>query len=214
MKPVRVGVLAALLLAVAAVPASATTINYATGTNVSGMANFFAFGGAPSGEKVQFWLEFDQVLTGGSLDVTITQTASIPGINCVPIGGPGTCVIFNVVPSTGLTWDTANGAGFDVRIAWTFDTNTQFPDSPAGTIRLLHNHGSGWTDITTPGSYCTTCSFIPGGGDPSIGGRDNNFSGFTVDSSQAVATPEPTSLVLMGSGLALLAAGLRRRARQ
>ena len=199
---VQIVALVLFVLAVTTLPAQATPISYAAGNNISGSANFFAIGG----EKVQFLLEFNEVLTPGTLDVTITQTAAIPGINCVPIGGPGTCVIFHVVPSAGLTWDPS---GYRVDLRWTFNTDPQYPDAPGGLIRMLHDHGSGWVDITLAGSYCTTCPFAINGQDPGVSGRDDNFSDITV--STAVATPEPGSLVLLGSGLTALLVRYRRR---
>ena len=86
-------------------------------------------------------------------------------------------------------------------IAWSFDTDATFPNDPGDRIRILHNRGdipgNGFnTDVTIIGSY------IPGGDDPGIGGRDDNFQSFLV--AQGPAVPEPGTLLLLGSGVAWL----------
>jgi hypothetical protein len=159
--------------------------------------DFAAFGGGTIGGfnmTIQDILR-DQAAVAGRLPAS--------NLTCVPIAGPGPggrCVEFEVlppIPQLGVNFTN----DYRIDVFWDFDTDSAFPDTPGGRIRLLHDSslvpGNLFgKDITIPGSYfgpCLECS------DPGIGGRDNNFQSFIVV--QSTAVPEPATLLLLGSGL-------------
>ena len=182
--------------------AEATSISFAQGTFSQGRVIF--------GNIIEFSLMFDEVIVPNfTVDVTLNVNPNVslpPGYVCVPIDGVN-CISFTVTPSDPNGWV----GDYVVTIAWAADTNLTYPNTPLdssglGRIRILHFDSSGVTDITTPNSYCSTC-----GVDPSIGGKDNNFSEFLVAQAPATPVPEPASMVLLGSGLAALFVIRRRR---
>jgi hypothetical protein len=207
-------------MAIAASSARASTITCGFGGNPNGPGcltqstdeRLFNFG------PYLVDLTFDNVHGPFSVSITDVFTSQgqliqeqrldgFQGYTCVPLDLTN-CVEFEVnAPSPGPgTW-----TGFyDLAIVWQADTNADFPNDPGNRIRILHNRGdvpgNGFdTDITVDGSYIVK---IPGaGGDPGIGGRDDNFQSFLVAQAPAVV-PEPATLLLIGSGVAWAA---RRR---
>lgn len=204
--------LTAVLGSVLPATAEASTItlqlSYGAGLNQSDTVKFDL-----TAAGYQFTVSFDNVLQPFTVDVTADDAPNVsnlpPGYVCVPINGGTNCILFTATPNgvEGVHW----AGGFDVFIAWNTDTNALYPNTPTdqsglGRIRILHSTGSTFNDITQPNSYCTTC-----GVDPGIGGQADNFSDFIVAQTGS-PVPEPTSLLLLGSGVSALL--LRRRQRR
>jgi len=182
-KLMQTAALAAMVIAIGSARAEATAISYSAST--TGTAFFGTFP-----ERYAFQLTFDTAVTG-IVDVTVSEGPTIfslpPGYTCVPIGGLGKCVTFDATPQSGFS----SFSFYDVYIYWEFDTDTLYSNNPGNRIRLLHQVGSVWTDITStpycPGPVCGP--FPPGFPDGGIGGTDSNFSKFAVV--QTTPVPEP-----------------------
>ena len=199
--------LAALVGFAAPMTAEASTITVTQtinpGTNSTGHFKFLT-----GLNQYDFHLEFASVATAFDVTVIADNNPNLsnvpPGYVCIPIQGGTNCIMFNVSATT------ANVGDYTVTISWQFNTDPLYPNAPVGSngiglVRILHFDSTGMTDITLPNTYCTTC-----GPDPAIGGKDNNFSDFIVVQQQT-AVPEPSTLVLLASGLVALGMRLRRR---
>jgi hypothetical protein len=161
------------------------------------------------------------------------QLGAFAGATCIPINPGNTaapCVEFQVTQEPPAdAWDHSGSGltppGYFLWIYWLAATDPPFSDP-----HILHATGTSDvfdSDITIPGSYRTQpqscvfdprgCGFIIGGidsipGDPAIGGRDNDFTLFTVVSPTEV--PEPVSLLLVGSGVSGLIYRRRQQSRK
>lgn len=226
-----IAAVAATLTVVTTTPAEAsviTTITCGFGTNASqgcpGSATdrFFNFGpyaleldfGAFGGGVIGgFDVTFDDVQTNQSSLLSRLPAGAI----CIPIAGLGSgdnCIVFSLIgpiPVQGVNFT----GDYRLDITWLAPTDGGFPDAPGGRVRLLHDSslvpGNFFgADITIPGSYfAKTCESVLEC-DPGIGGRDNNFQDF-VGVQVATAVPEPTTLVLVASGIGSIWYRRRRR---
>jgi hypothetical protein len=134
------------------------------------------------------------------------------GFECIPLdlGYPTPqCWEVDITTDQARVWDEWRGT-----FNWLNPTDGKFPDP-----RFFHFFGGTYNDITEPGSHNDgTGLFPPGGdpclygadcGDPSISGRDNDFSQTIPGGASTV--PEPTTLLLLGSGVGTLLYRRRQR---
>jgi hypothetical protein len=97
-------------------------------------------------------------------------------------------------------------------IDWIFDSeHNGFPDM-GGRVNVVHNRGAGINHNTFDQDMCITfgCTYHP---DPDIGSGDTDFDSVAVayDRDHIAAVPEPTTLVLLGSGVGGILYRRRRR---
>jgi hypothetical protein len=183
--------------------------------------------------------EFDVTITDDEntyAEITNRFTEFFGGYQPVPIGSNPLApfIVFGVdapapcttdaecnAPGTN-TWRSDNNPstrgpgvfpGYELWIYWTAETDGMFPHP-----ETLHDTGSTGPEsqfdikITIPGSYnpgpiCDV--FLGECVDPAVGGRDDMFQDFTLADGSSV--PEPTSLLLLGSGISGLLYRRRRR---
>jgi hypothetical protein len=231
-KLIQAAALAAVLVPLGSVAVETSTINCASsysgciGTfSPTNTSNDYDFGG------------FDYILTmlnvNGTFDVDINallgtqaffanRLGNFPGYQCVDLLDPSTgtpCVDFGIfAPDPGAnSWQ-----GYRVKIAWDFDSNSLFPNSPGNRITILHDFGTrqvpGDTDNIYDEDMClnrlnTACTYFAGPGDPSISSGDTDFQHMLVAQRPADAVPEPATLILLGSGVSGFLYRRRRRSR-
>jgi hypothetical protein len=217
-KLIQAAALAAVLVPLGSVAVETSTITHSySGSGTGSPANNLAFDFGPY--KLRLFFENLAFLAGFAVTVEDLPTnqatvgSRLPaGHVCVPMLDPSStlnpCVEFDVdAPDPGSgTWT----GDYDITIAWDFNTDPTFPDTPGGRIRLLHDSsllpGNAFaSDITTNGSY------FSGTVDPAIGGRDDNFQSFIVTQNGNAAVPEPATLFLVTSGVGGLLYRRRRK---
>ena len=238
-KLVRAAALAAMLVPLGSIAADGATITCGfepdggfevCGTVGGGEGDFgfsvgdsasYEFAGGAFGGGYEVHLEFEQV--NGPFEVSFENVEIAQGDElwdsylanfsshvCIPIAGADMCVFFRVDGAPGPGETTWEGS-YDIDIWWAANTDGTYGDSPPGSVHLLHAVGSADdifdSDITRPGSF-----FAEFESDPGIGGRGNNFTGYTV--SYGATVPEPGTMLLMGSGLGSLIYRRRQRRNQ
>lgn len=225
MKMIRATIAVAFLgLAFCTAPVYATTISptFYFG-NTPNSDGFFSSADAATGDNaIQFTMD---VGTGFSLDPSQfsveaflfkqSDLAAFPGFACLPYAG-GNCIEYQVFISDAdrALIDTSTNP-IDVTIAWLTDTNsiTQNPfilhiddpltpgcdslKSPCSSLLANNVYSPSGT-----GSICFRDCAI----DPADSGQTDNFSRFGV----IYATPEPTTMVMLGAGVLGLAWRKRR----
>jgi hypothetical protein len=225
-KLVQAAALAAVLVPLGTVSVETTTCGFGSdyGPN-SGSCG----GSSPTHEQFHFGgnnYTFDLTLQNpvGGFFVTISDNLMNQGTFaprlpeafsdylCVPLVDPTS----NADPCRDFVVDVGGGhfSGYTFTIDWNYDSeNNGFADM-GGRVRVLHNKGS------VPGDgydedMCLTfgCTYHP---DPDIGSGDTDFQSLAValdpdGSGELRAVPEPTTLILLGSGLGGILYRRRRR---
>jgi hypothetical protein len=135
---------------------------------------------------------------------------------CVPLVDPTS----NANPCRDFVVDVGGGqfTHYNFTIDWNYDSehnqNNLFADM-GGRVRVVHNRGSGVNHNTFDQDMCLTfgCTYNP---DPDIGSGDTDFDSVAVafdrdGAGELRAVPEPTTLILLGSGLGGILYRRRRR---
>jgi hypothetical protein len=101
---------------------------------------------------------------------------------------------------------------YDFTIDWIYDSEHNGFADMGGRVNVVHNRGSGINHNTFDQDMCITfgCTYHP---DPDIGSGDTDFDSVAVafDRDHIAAVPEPTTLVLLGSGVGGILYRRRRR---
>ncbi len=176
----------------------------------------------------EYWLEllFTIVDPGAEFEVTVITTedsgfvqgkaGGFPGYTCIGITADEICVDFEVIPSVPRVdpvTGQVNWTAYEIEINW--QANDLVLD--ATRMTMLHDRGdSGTRDYdfdmcAFPAAYdpCTISIF------PDIRSGDTDFRSFAAfergDVTFPEAVPEPTSLVLLGTGITGILLRRRRR---
>jgi hypothetical protein len=204
-KLLQVAALAAVMVPFGSAVAEAGSILFSSGSP----SGTYTFGS--ENEPFDFILTFTGIPQNDSFSVDVEANVlseldpPVPaGSVCIPIDGSGDCIDFTATTTAVAPTDFTS---YVATIDWTFDTNSNFPNTGNQRVELLESHAGGpFTDITIPGSYCAVLPC----GDPGISGQSDSFSQYTVVDA---TVPEPATLALLGSGLAGLLMRSRRRSR-
>ena len=168
----------------------------------------------------QYYLElmFD-IVPGRSFDVTVNATEMdqetfqgkadlFPGYTCIALTLNGPCVEFEVLPSVD---QVGNWTHYQIEIHWDKWTGQEAYD-PA-LVTILHDIGTSGTrdydeDMCLNSPPNDACTFFA---DPGIRSGDTDFKRFIASTRPATPVPEPSSLILLATGVSGVVFRRRRR---
>lgn len=227
---IQTAVLAAVLIPLGTVAVESATVTCGFSSSYEGYyGGTYCNGGDSSADPNRsrfdfgtFWLELEFTLVpGAQFDVTVVTTedtdfvqgkaGDFEGYTCIGITSTGECVDFEVIPSEPAL---LNWTHYEIEIHWN-KIDGQVLDTTLMT--MLHDvgpHGSNDellrdydTDMCALTGVYDACEIDP---DPGIRSGDTDFRSFAAFQRPA-AVPEPSSLLLLGTGIGGILFGRRRR---
>ncbi len=210
-----------LSISFCALAASADTVSYSvSGTYASGTPFTSTLLSNP-GDSFTFTFSVNSALLGpgpiggdgsGTIPITFNYTDSLGGTTLFQLTGQAGTVNF---------FDTALGGLFDLDFSFGGDAFTLMLCSTGSTFDCLDGTDPGFIDGTPPTLNTGMFAIEPGGtgdnaGFGSIFGDDDTgdfaaIASGTVDATPVSTVPEPSSLLLLGSGFLALGGFARKR---
>lgn len=153
------------------------------------------------------------VTTAMDQDAFEAKAGAFSSYTCIALTDGGPCVDFEVIPSVP---QPGNWTSYEIEIHW--DKWTGQPAYNPALMRILHDIGDAGTrdydedmclTALTNDSYLA-CQIDP---DPGIRSGDTVFRSFTAALAPATSVPEPSSLILLATGVSGVLYRRRRRTR-